>query len=476
MTKALEHLFIKSTDAVQQYINANEFRKLPSVADDDDDDDDDEASSVSSYADEPDKDRLADSSLSLESELESAYESLSEDGDGNVGHARPRTGGRPRSFDVRTVRRDSRSRSRSRDRTAAYRKASAPPAPFPVHRSRVVDPPRPYACPPRVSDSGNMRFPALSLQMPLMPPIPGQGSMATCANASGSSDSRPGDDRMHGASMAYQQQRLKLIQKQREEVQRVFQDGQRMGLIDQDGQPTLPPGAMLPPRSGPPSQPASWPPLYTAIDRHCMAPPITTRSQPTPPQQPLPSNRSPVKNTHQSGKTSPPPMMHPSASTSSLTSSVVSSSASSTATVTVSPNTPPEYSSAWAPASIDYRLVIKTPFPHTLGLVSEHQENRIIARTPPTRKDMSVVALRYVHQNLPHVKSGAKGPLRATVTRAVFNAGQGREESYDLAAYPEADFSNLCEIMKRSGDGEDRVGLPFVSGWPLFEVVVSMMD
>lgn len=89
---------------------------------------------------------------------------------------------------------------------------------------------------------------------------------------------------------------------------------------------------------------------------------------------------------------------------------------------------------------------------------------------------MSLVALRYVQQKLPYLENVAEGPLRATVTRAVFNAGQSREESYDLGAYPESNFSKLCEIMERSGEEEDRGGLPQVNGWPLFEVVVSVME
>lgn len=474
MVKSLEHLFIKSTDAVQQYIAANEFRRLPSVVDDDD-----AVSSVSSYADETDKDRLADSSLSLGSELESAYESLSEDDDGTVGHARVRTGGRPRSYDIRTVRRASRSRSRTRsrnrDRAADYRRAPPPEARFPVHRSRGVDPPRPYAGPLGVNDSGNMRFPTLPLQMP---PMPGQG----LTGLRGSSDPRPADACINSAFAAAQQQRLNTIQQQREEVKRALQEGQRKvpGCINLIEKPSLTPGAMLPMRSGHLSEPGTWPPLYRSNDpRSYMVPPVTARSPPIPPQYPMPPPNPSMKNMPQTGETSPPPTMHPSSSTSSLasstTSSIVSSSVSSAPTVTASPSKPPEYSSAWPPASIDYRLVIKTPFPAGIE-GSESRQHRILARTPPTRKDMSVVALRYVQQNLPYVKNWAKGPLRATVTRAVFSAGTGREESYDLAAYPESDFSKLCEIMKRSGEDEDRGSLPQVTGWPLFEVVVSVMD
>ncbi|KAJ4419339.1 hypothetical protein N0V82_005027 [Gnomoniopsis sp. IMI 355080] len=479
--KSLEHLFIKSTDAVQQYIAANEFRRLPSVVDDDD-----AVSSVSSYADEHDKDRLADSSLSLESELESAYESLSEDDDGTVGHSRVRTGGRPRSYDVRTVRRASRSRSRSRsrgcDRAVDYRKAPPPPpSRFPVHRSRAVDPPRPYAGPAGLNDSGNTRFPTLPLQMP---PMPGQGFMAF----RGSSDPRSAESRMNSAFTTNDQQRLHAIQQQREEVKRVLQEGQRMGpgFINPDDKSYLPPGATLPLRSGHPSEPGSWPPLYRTNDpRSYTVPSVAARSPPMPPQNPMPSHKTPKKTMPEPGTTRPPPMMHPSASTSSLasstTSSVVSSSVSSAPTITASPSKPPEYSPALPAGSIDYRLVIKTPCPsgvevsNNLGRWSGWQEHRILARTPPTRKDMSVVALRYVQQNLPHVKNGITGPLRAMVTRAVFSAGKGREESYDLAAYPESDFSKLCEIMKRSGDDDDRGGLSQVTGWPLFEVMVSLV-
>lgn len=141
VAKALEQLLTKSADAVQQFITTNGFSRLPADADNDDDG----VSSVSSYVDEPDKDRLADSSLSLESEMESAYESPSEDGDDAVDYSRAaRIGGRPRSYDVRTVLRDSdrsrsrrrsRSRSLSRERTtnqASYIRKAAAPAPPPM--------------------------------------------------------------------------------------------------------------------------------------------------------------------------------------------------------------------------------------------------------------------------------------------------------------------------------------------------------
>lgn len=494
--KALEHLFIKSTDAVQQYMTANDFRRLPSVVDRDDDG----VSSASSYVDEPDKDRLADSSLSLESELESAYESLSEDEDGTVSLSRPRTGRRPRSYAIRAGRRDSRSRShsrspsRSRDRAPVYYQAPAPPPRDPVHRSRAADPPQPFADPKGASTIGDVRFHRLPSQMP---PRPGQGPMSHSADARGLSDPRYGPDtRVSDAHVASQQQRLVALQQQLEEDKRVFQERQRIsaGLLDLDGkavsQPSLPsPGTTCPLRPGRPSQTGPWSQFYPGNDpRPHMAPSMTTqkpwsldsqRCQSMPQQQqPLPPQKSPIKNTHQVEMPTPPPVTQSSAS---YASSIASSSASSTPTVTVRSNPPPGYysSAGWAPpASIDYRLVIKASLSAAMSEFrpdqAQQQEYRILARTPPTRSDMSAVALRYIQQHLAlYVKNGAKGPLRVRVTRAVFRAGQDREESYDLAAYAENDFSKLCEIMKRAGEGEERGGLPQGCGWPLFEVVVS---
>lgn len=464
MLKAFEHLLVKSTDAVQQYITANEFRRLPSVVDDDDDD---AVSSVSSYVDEADKNRLADSSLSLESEIESAYESPSEDG--TVSHSRARTGGRPRSFDVRTVRRDSRSRSRSRsrDRTTAYRKAPVPPARFPVHRNRAVDPPRPYATLTGINDLGNVRFSALP---PQMPPGPGTGFMAHPGDPRASSDPHFTDLRKHGASLDVHEQRLSAMQQRREEIQRAFQEGQRMafGTIDLEGKPSLPSGVALPLRAGQPLQPGPWQQLYKGNDsRPYMAPPTTARSQPVPPLGPLPSYKIPAKKTLDSGKPSPPPMMPFSSA-----SSIASSSAPSTPTITGSPkNSPPEYSSATPPVSIDYKLVIKTRALSLDDARGETSEHRILARTPPTRKDMSILALRYIHQSQPLLRHmDNKGPLRALVTRVVFNAGKAHEEKYDLAAYPESDFSRLCDMMKRTADERDWSGLP------LFEVDVNAVE
>lgn len=84
---------------------------------------------------------------------------------------------------------------------------------------------------------------------------------------------------------------------------------------------------------------------------------------------------------------------------------------------------------------------------------------------------MSILALRYIHQNQPLLRHmNKKGPLRASVTRVVFNAGQGHEEKYDLASYPESDFSRLCESMKRTGENKSR------DVWPLFEVDVDAVS
>lgn len=463
--KAFEHLLVKSTDAVQQYITANEFRRLPPIVDDDDDD---AVSSVSSYADESDKNPLADSSLSLESELESAYESPSEDG--TVSHSRAKTGGRSRSFDVRTVRRDSRSRSHSRsrsrssDRTTTYRKAPVPPARFPVHRNRAVDPPRPYTTLTGIDDLGNVR---ISTFPPQMPPVPGTGFMAHPGDPRGSSDPHFTDLRKHGASLDVHEQRLSAMQQRREEIQRAFQEGQRMafGTIDLDGKPSLPSGVTLPSRVGQPLQPGPWQQPFKGNDsRPYMAPPTTARSQAVPPPGPLPPYKIPMKKTLDPGKPSPPPMIP-----SSYTSSIASSSGPSTPTITGSPkNRPPEYSSATPPASIDYKLVIKTRAHSLDDARGETSEHRILARTPPTRKDMSILALRYIHQSQPLLRHmNNKGPLRALVTRVVFNAGQAHEEKYDLAAYPESDFSRLCDIMKRTADDGELTGLP------LFEVDVN---
>lgn len=470
---------------MQQYITANEFRRLPTIVDVDDDD----ISSVSSSIDEPDKGRLADSSLSLGSEVESAYESVSEDGESNVSHSRARTGGRARVYDVRTLKRNSRSRSRSRsrspDRAPTYRNAPAPPARCPVHR-RAVDPPRPYAGPTGVNDSGNVRFSALPSPLP---PMPGRELMAHCAEVRVPPDPRLGDDRMDAVSMAHQQQRLSdtAIQQQNERVKRIF-EGHRgsPGFIDLDGKavppPSLPPSAILPLRSGPPSQPRSWSQLCTGPDsRPYMAPPVANqipwslgpqRSEPMPHQQPLPSDNPPMKDTHSLGKTSLPAAMHSSSAASSA-----SSSASSTPTVTASSNVPADFSGAWPSASIDYRLVIKTGHPRSLDAMSDFHEHRVVARTPPTRSDINSVALRYIRLNpMLFPKIAPKGSCRAIVTRAVFSIGQGREESYDLTSYAEHDFSKLCEIMKRAGEEVGSDGLPQVRGWPLFEIVVSNWD
>lgn len=475
VTKAVEHLFIKSTDAVQQYITTNGFRRLPSKTDDDDDG----VSSVSSYADDADKDCLADSSLSLESELESAYESLSEDGEGTIGHSRvKRSGDRPRSYDVRTGRRQSRSRSRSRsrDRTPTYPKAPAPPLRYPLHnapghRSRAADAPRPYGGPTAGNESGGMRCPPLPAGF-TPPPLMSQ------------------PPHLPRGLMAHFQRQDAIIQQQRE-AKRGHQDGHKAppGFIDLGDakaapQPSLPlPGAFPSMRSGHMTQPGPWSQVYAGSDtRNYMPPPPPMMGhmpwslgpQSIPHEQELPAYKPPMKIPHQMGRMpSPPPAMQ--ASTSSVASSTASSSAaSSSPTVTVGPSTPPGAGSS--SSGIDYRLVIKTA---RGGGIPDHEtvahEHRMIARTAPTRSDIAAVALAHVQRNMwefVYLKGVSKENMRGVVTRAVFPLGQGREESYDLTAYADHDFGKLCESMRRAGEKDDRGGVRQLSGWPLFEVWV----
>ncbi|CAN8096511.1 unnamed protein product [Discula destructiva] len=474
--KALEHLLTRSADAVQQFIATHGFDRLPS----NNDNDDDGVSSVSSYADEADKNRLADSSLSLESEAESAYESHSDDDESTVRSSRTWTGGRRRSYDVRTVRRDgrSRSRSRSRERAPAYRKAPAPPPrqpaahPDQAHGNRAVYPPRPYPgpAPPGIAGNGDMPPPTFAFHSMQMPPLPMGRPREAWSDQRGLPDARfpPVDAR--GA----QWQRA---------LEQAHQNHAGQGFVNLDNgkvggpgpQAPLPPhDGMLPLRSGFTADEAPWPHFFPSPGSGMqggapMLPPMNWRQGPQmmPQRQPISQPKIPMKASNPAEDGATPTVVLP-AMNSSASSSSNLSSVSSTPTIAINPITPPEYTPTSSPAKIDYKLVIKAHirsgvkyYQHSNSSSSSSStmtQHRVIARTPPTMHDIIGEARRNVMQNR-ELFPPANAPLRIRLTRVVFG---GREDgAFDLSSYAEDDLSSLCESMKSVG------------GWPLFEVEVG---
>lgn len=446
----------------------NGYARLPGANDDNDD-----VVSVTSYYDGPEKEHLADSRRSLESEGESAYESVSEEDVDGGEFARAR-GARPRPRGERAARRSS---SHSPRRTAAdenrdpargdsLRQGRYPVQSDSVHRRRSSPPrswgPCKYAAHP-FYDAATGRIVGTFDGPPSdgrpMPP-PTQRSPAWPGAMAG-----PG----------YQQ---------RPPVQ--TQGGANANgsgpFVDFSSLP--PPNAILPLRSQPPQffpanapmppMPSNWPPMS-------QQPPASHHQQPPTQQKPpvkiLPDGRlamlpsPPMTATVHSAGPSPPP-----------------SSASTTPTVIPAPNTPPEHAARppSPPKKIDYRLIIRTsqvsPWggPAASSQAAASVSYRILAHGPPTRCEMRALALKYVRADPEafrraglHVSaqpSPADPPVRAVVTRAMFAAGpHGAEESYDLAAYGEDDFGRLCESMAAAGaarEGGHRAT-------PLFEVVVS---
>lgn len=483
--KALEHLLVKSTDAVQVHISTHGLKGsvVRVVKKDNEDDGDDGVSSVSSYANNLDecKDRLADSTLSLESEALSAYESASEDDREDDGadecdvtsYVRARDS-RPGSYDTRDhlsheppdFHGRARQRPTARNVTVAHRRRSSPPRSAPI-------PPAPangYALGPSAG-AGVFPFPCPT-QGPAghMPPRQ-RGSTGTWPVSSGPAFG-PGSHYLSTLKQQQQQQQHNLFQG--------------------------PPAPMFPVRTEP-SQ--CFPPQGGNNSATHWA-----RFTQRPTQQQPPQQLTPVKSLYQLGTnpeapggvqmppmTMPPmPQMHPVlppvlplsnhnqplAPSSASSTSKAYSSASSTPTLTLDPNTPPGANKA------DYRLVIRTEAGGGLRGPAEH---RVLMRTAPTRANMHRAAVRHVLTN-PRLfpREGPKPGgdagqcrVRAVVTRAVFAAAGGREESYDLAAYDGDDFSKLCEGVAAfaegaQGSGEERGGGAVgIGAWPLFEVVVS---
>ncbi|KUI58819.1 hypothetical protein VP1G_06079 [Cytospora mali] len=525
--RAFELLLVRSADAVQNYITTNGFEYAPvskKIEDividaDGDDNDDDGVSSVSSSEildDDRDNKDLDDSTLSL-SEVESAYESVSEDGiDGRYPRARA-THTTPRAYSIR-VRRRSRSprlddpgfpREGRQQQQQQQRGGPAPPHyhhhshhlphhNFPVHRrrsspTRVPNPPVSAA----VVDGPTVRhFPVVGGEPPAPPPRmmhPGGGG----GGGGGCSwrHTPPGGPIpplvMHTNTMNLRPEPAGPPRSH------PFQ------YFSLQAQPPPPPGMKLVPPPPPP------PPLQAAtaaaiLQRHPQAkPPININNGPSPP------GLSPSQTVIAQPPPPPPPR--------SLSSSSSLSSASSTPTLTASPNKPP--SPTATPAAIDYRLCIRSRNPNVTGphggmqakqtIDQQWHEQRIILRTPPTRGHIRAAALRFVEFNpdlfshlsivnnsnnnndySPSCRSpegfggGVFGGqqqqhqqhqqqqqqqqqqiqlqlqhLRATLTRAVFRDG----ESYDLSTYAEDDLGRLCASMCAAGQG----------GMPLFEVTVS---
>lgn len=495
--QTLEHLLVKSADAVQIHISTYGLTTISVVGKDDEDDEDAAVHSVLSYADDldDDKDQLADSRLSLESEAESAYESESaseddRDGDGvdecdTTSYLRARNT-RARSYDnTRTRRAPSLSRSRAHlanDTSGFHGRARQRHAAHnvPVAHRRRSSPPRSAPAPPAppangyvLSPSAGARFPPLPgpTQVPIghTPPPPQRGPSGMWPMTSGpASGSGP-----HTSPTLKQQQ----------QQQHFFQG---------------PPAPMFPLRAEP-SQYCPPQGGYTST-------PHWTRVAQPPMQQQPPQQKTPMsmKSMYQLGTNFEMPrgmqmlhmpQMHPvlppgrNHNQPPVPSSQGSSSASSTPTLTVSPNAPPEYSKPHGAAApclssgtpfhfpeqadnkVDYRLLIKTE-----TAADTLVEHRILMRTAPTRTNMQHAAVRHVLANPPLFSREGLRPsqVRAVVTRAVFTAaGTGREESYDLAAYGEEDFSKLCKSMAGGQSGKDEGGDGAAGGWPLFEVVVT---
>lgn len=494
VTKALEHLLTRSADAVQHYISANGFNRLNDTnVPRSEDDDVDDLSSVSSYVDETDKDRLGDSSLSLESELESAYESVSEDDHGrDVRYVTAREGdiyARPQEARRRRASVSSPRRAANEPSDFAHegRQPRFPVHNGPVHRRRA-SPPR---YPPVHSAGGghgnipagvrSPTFPGPVEGPPLMPPHQ-RGPLSNWAWRGPASGQGPQPPQNLGLGSGHTQGNVNRMQQP----------------------PPPPPGAIMPMRSlatqcFPPQGPV---PPMNMNGWQAMGGQLPVQQQ-QPPQNPPTKNIYQVNNGPQgmqmpflpAARAGPQPPAPSSAS-----SQTSSSSASSTPTLTSSPKTTtsgdhtpkaplssPWFASGcyvWPSDKIDYRLVIRTssssspsPSPSSSSppsvLEDKQPDHRIIARTRPTRGNMQCVAVKHVLANSAAFRRDGLRlttpdalNLRATVTRAVFTVS-GKEESYDLAAYPEDDFGKLCESMAGANEG---VGM---SGWPLFEVLVE---
>lgn len=506
----------KSCDAVQQFVHTNGFRRLAEVDDVADEEDDGIASSVSSYgANEEDGDRdlrdgepLADSSITIESDTDSIYDdSMSED-DQDGGHVRYRRSrqSRTRAWDGR--RREAFPRSlhrRGEDILGAGvvmhhhygREASGRQQHHPVQHHPLTQRRR-ASSPPRVMNLNNGAaaqaqgmglHPAAGPLFQRLPPRwatnAGFGTSIAPQNGSGGYMQRP----PVGSKPPTQHQQTPLIPP--------------LGPLPSGPGPVIPlrhhTSQFFPTHNPFPPMPpmaANWtpvdqiPPLIPGQQRpKSMYQLNSSVKKPGPSQDAL--QGSPVLSKDNGNSKSQPTV-------SSQPTAPSASSATSTPTLIITPNSsgdcfpkPPLAPSPATPSNnkIDYRLIIKT----FKDSNKTQQEHRIIARTPATRHDLRSVALRYISTNpdlfrqCGLIKAADEGtvpaagvssavdlaaPIRTLITRVVFTVGKGREESYDLAAYPEDDFSKLCESMRGQGSAASEG----VSGWPVFEVVCDLFS
>lgn len=486
MVTALEHLLTKSADAVEQNISRTGCRRLTSiVVHDRTDDDDDGGSSVSSYVDELDKDGLVNSGLSLGSEVESAYESASED-DHYENDSR-HFGSRSRV--IRSGAQSSR-HAPSKKPTNCLDASGQPRYPLRViytaaHGSKGNGNGFDYNVP--ISRSSGPAAEA----WPQVPPHQQKGP----------NDPWPQDNGTRPSGFGF------------------FTGGHRTYNPPPQQAPLPPPpppGAALPMRA-PPSQ-YFYPHVNEwAARADCQKPFVKggyqdAASVPPPMQMPPPQGMPMRLPPLSSGPHPPGPV--PSST------SQVSSSASSTPTLTSSPIKLPEYTppppgrTATAPATAPC-LAFPGPqtqrAPYYLSPTQQQQRQQelhqlqiqqqptpaatisyrlrifdgssgrvhwTLARTPPTRADIGMAATEYMAAKSAVIPVAAQKPgPRVVLMRAVFVVG-GREESYDLAAYAGEDLSGLCESMAAAaaaaapGGGGRQSGTGLASGWPLFEFVI----
>lgn len=495
VNRAFELLLIKSADAVQNYITTNGFEFAPSskkvedVVDGDEDDEDDGVSSILSsvIVDDDPVQNLEDSALSL-SEVESAYESVSEDGiDVRYSRARvPHTSSRNTITSTHTypmrVRR-SRSPRRPDDpdfpREGGRQQRSSPPRylphhNFPMHKRRPTSPVRVN---PKPNNAGVVDGPMGGRHVP-PPPIIGRPAtpptppLPLIGNG-GAWRHPPGG----AAPPAVMHANTAMINTRADPAGPPRPHPSQYFSLHPPPPQGMTLGSMQPPPAGALQQQQQQQQLHPQGK-----PPVGVNRDPTsgPPPPTGFMHTFPAGPTIQAGGlgagAAAPPPPPPSSSL---------SSASSTPTLTASPNKPPS-----PPATIDCRLCIRSRGPGAPGpqqqqqdgagaqaRAGQHQqqqqqwhEQRFILRAPPTRAHIRAAALRFVEFNpdkFRHLVGGGGGgdgrlhqhQLRAALTRAVFGGGEG----YDLSTYAEDDLSRLCAGMCAAGQG----------GMPLFEVTVS---
>ncbi|ROW12538.1 hypothetical protein VMCG_00190 [Cytospora schulzeri] len=457
VNRAFELLLVRSADAVQNYITTNGFEFAPSskkmeeiVNDEDDDEDDDGVSSVSSSEiidDDPPLKDLGDSTLSL-SEVESAYESVSEDGTTDARYSRARATHTSRNsttthhhaYPMRVRR--SRSPRRPddpdfpREGRQQQRRASphysTPHHNFPIHRRRPISPIRGSGLNNTTTNNagggvdgpmGRHHMPPPPLPLvggapsapPLRPihPAAAAGGMGGNGNGLGPWRQAPGGSIpppvLHANAMNIRADPAGPL---RPHPSQYFSLHPPPGMMMALGHVPTPPGGggAMPQQQQQHAQ--GKPPIGINRDATNGPSPMSTGGIPSMPAGPIIQAGSGGSAAAAAAAAAVPP---PPPSSSSL------SSISSTPTLTASPNKPPSPPST--PAAIDYRLCIRSRNPNSPGPQDGTQadqqqqqwhEERAMLHTPPTRAHVRAAALHYIESHpglFKHLRSNANGHI-----------------------------------------------------------------